>query len=102
MLLIRSASLYVYPVVGSGAISPTVKTPNCMALSFESSARCMTVHALQQLDCASIPATKARLDRERACQPSCGDGSPTGPGGLCPRGRAGRRSLSRPPQGDDP
>ena len=30
MIWIRSASLTVWPVVGSVVMSPTVKTPNCM------------------------------------------------------------------------
>jgi hypothetical protein len=31
--LIRSASVGVRPVVGSGVTSPTVKTPNCISRS---------------------------------------------------------------------
>ena len=34
---IRSASVGVLPVVGSGVTSPTVKTPNCMPLMVTSS-----------------------------------------------------------------
>ena len=35
--MIRSCSVGVRPVVGSGVTSPTVKIPNCIALTYRSS-----------------------------------------------------------------